>query len=56
MRGEQGRFHIVTHGEMSCDAYTFFVEDRVAVYEGDEGAERELFTRTWRHEEPRDLV
>ena len=56
VRGEQGRFHIVTHGAMWCDASTFFVEDRVAVYEGVEGAERELFARTWRHEEPRDLV
>ncbi len=56
VRGTQGRFHIVTHGEMTCDAATFFVEDRVAVFEGDVGAEREVFAKTWRHEAPRDFV
>jgi hypothetical protein len=53
-RGAQGRFHIVTHGEMTCDASRFFVEDRVAVFEGDD--ERQVFAKTWRHEAPRDLV
>jgi uncharacterized protein len=55
-RGAQGRFHIVTHGEMTCDADTFFVADEVAVYEGEEGDEREVFTRSWWHQAPRDLV
>ena len=55
-RGEQGRFHIVTHGEMTCDAGTFFVVDRVTVLEGDEGDEHEVFAKTWRHKAPRDFV
>lgn len=55
-RGAQGRFHIVTHGQMTCDADTFFVADEVAVYEGEENAEREVFTRSWWHQEPRDFV
>ena len=36
-RGHQGRFHIVTVGQMSCDATTFFVEDEVRVTEGEDG-------------------
>ncbi len=56
VRGEQGRFHIVTHGEMTCDADTFYVADEVAVYEGEDGDEREVFTRSWWHQAPRDLV
>ncbi len=55
-RGAQGRFHIVTHGQMTCDADTFYVADEVAVYEGEEGDEREVFTRSWWHQAPRDLV
>lgn len=31
LRGEQGRFHIVTRGEMTCDADAFYVAYRVAV-------------------------
>jgi uncharacterized protein len=54
-RGPQGRFHIISEGQMTCDATTFFVEDTVQVYEGEEGDERRVFCRTWRHEEPRDL-
>ena len=55
-RGAQGRFHIVTHGQMTCDADTFYVADEVAVYEGPEGDEHEVFTRSWWHQAPRDLV
>jgi len=55
-RGSQGRFHITTEGQMTCDATTFYVEDAVEVCEGDEGDERRVFSRTWRHEAPRDLV
>ena len=55
-RGDQGRFHIVTVGQMTCDAHTFFVEDEVRVTEGEDGDEREVFARTWRHEAPRDFV
>ena len=55
-RGPQGRFHITSEGQMTCDATTFFVEDTVEVCEGEEGDERRVFSRTWRHEEPRDLV
>ncbi|HZL65329.1 MAG TPA: CocE/NonD family hydrolase [Thermoleophilia bacterium] len=54
-RGTQGRFHITSEGQMTCDATTFFVEDTVEVCEGEEGDERRVFCRTWRHEEPRDL-
>ncbi len=56
VRGEQGRFHLVSHATMWCDATSFFVEDRVAVYEGAAGAEQERFVHTWRHQEPRDFV
>ena len=56
LRGAQGRFHIVTHGEMTCDADTFYVADEVRVHEGEEGDEREVFTRSWWHQAPRDLV
>lgn len=55
-RGDQGRFHIVTLGQMTCDATTFFVEDEVRVTEGEDGDEREVFAKTWRHEAPRDFV
>ena len=55
-RGDQGRFHIVTLGQMSCDATTFFVEDEVRVTEGESGGEREIFAKSWRHEAPRDFV
>lgn len=55
-RGDQGRFHIVTLGQMSCDAATFFVEDGVRVTEGESGGEREIFAKSWRHEAPRDFV
>ena len=55
-RGHQGRFHIVTVGQMSCDATTFFVEDEVRVTEGEDGEELEVFAKTWRHEAPRDFV
>ena len=56
LRGAQGRFHIVTRGEMTCDADTFYVADEVAVYEGEDGDEREVFTRSWWHQAPRDFV
>jgi len=56
VRGAQGRFHIVAHGEMTCDAASFFVVDRIAVFEGDADAEAEVSHRTWRHEAPRDFV
>lgn len=56
VRGAQGRFHIVTHGEMTCDAHTFFVVDSVSVREGEPDDEREVFAQTWRHEAPRDFV
>jgi len=55
-RGAQGRFHITTHGEMTCDADTFVVVDSVSVREGEPDQEREVFARTWRHEAPRDHV
>ena len=55
-RGSQGRFHIVTRGEMTCDATMFFVTDSVTVLEGPAGDEREVFARSWRHEAPRDFV
>lgn len=55
-RGAQGRFHIVTRGEMTCDADSFSVVDTVSVREGEEDGEREVFTRTWRRETPRDFV
>jgi hypothetical protein len=55
-RGAQGRFHIVTRGQMTCDADTFYVADEVAVYEGEEGDEHEVFTRSWWHQSPRDFV
>ncbi len=55
-RGDQGRFHIVTLGQMTCDATTFFVEDAVRVTEGEDGDEREVFAKTWRQEAPRDFV
>ena len=54
-RGPQGRFHITSEGQMTCDATTFFVEDTVEVCEGEEGDERRVVSRTWRHEQPRDL-
>jgi hypothetical protein len=41
---------------MTCDATTFFVEDEVRVTEGEDGDEREVFAKTWRHEAPRDFV
>ena len=37
-RGDQGRFHIVTLGQMTCDATTFFVENEVRVTEGEAAA------------------
>lgn len=55
-RGDQGRFHIVTLGQMTCDTSAFFVEDEVRVTEGEDGDEREVFAKTWRHEAPRDFV
>ncbi|MBE0527635.1 MAG: CocE/NonD family hydrolase, partial [Thermoleophilia bacterium] len=55
-RGAQGRFHIVAHGEMTCDEHAFFVVDSVSVREGEPDDEREVFARTWRHEAPRDHV
>jgi len=55
-RGPQGRFHITSEGQMTCDATTFFVEDTVEVCEGEEGDERRVFSRAWRREAPRDLV
>ncbi len=55
-RGDQGRFHIVTLGQMTCDASAFFIEDEVRVTEGQDGDEREVFVKTWRHEAPRDFV
>jgi hypothetical protein len=56
LRGVQGRFHIVARGEMTCDADAFYVADEVAVYEGEDGDEREVFTRSWWHQAPRDFV
>ncbi len=55
-RGDQGRFHIVTLGQMSCDETAFFVENEVRVTEGEDGEEREVFARAWRREAPRDFV
>ena len=55
-RGEQGRFRIVTHGEMTCDAESFYVADTLTVFEGGEEEEREVFGKTWRWNVPRDLV
>ena len=37
LRGAQGRFHIVTHGEMTCDADTFYVADEVTRLRGRRG-------------------
>ena len=54
-RGDQGRFHIVTLGQMTCDA-TVFVEDEVRGTESEDGHEREVFAKTWRQEAPRDFV
>ncbi|MCX6372480.1 MAG: hypothetical protein NTX16_05250 [Actinobacteria bacterium] len=54
--GDQGRFHIVTLGQMSCDEPTFFVENKVRVTEGEDGEEREVFARAWRREASRDFV
>ena len=46
-RGDQGRFHIVTLGQMTCDATTFFVEDEVTRARGRRGDdERAVFART----------
>jgi len=55
-RGPQGCFRIVTLGQMTCDATTFFVEDEVRVTEGEGSDEREVFAKAWRHEAPRDFV
>jgi len=55
-RGDQGRFHIVTLGQMTCDATTFFVADEVRVTKGEDGDEREVFAKTWRQSAPRDFV
>jgi putative CocE/NonD family hydrolase len=69
-RGAQGRFHIFTRGEMTCDAEHFHVSDSVSVREGgvatvgardagcdgDAEGEREVFARTWVRHLPRDLV
>jgi predicted acyl esterase len=55
-RGGQGRFHIVTRGEMTCDAGSFHLDDELEVWEGPAGDERQVFTRRWRREIPRDLV
>ena len=55
-RGAQGRFHIVTRGEMTSDAGSFAVADAVTVSEGEEGDERIVFSREWRQVVPRDLV
>ena len=54
--GDRGRFHIVTLGQMTCDASSFFVENEIRVSEGDEEAEREVFGKTWRRRAPRDFV
>jgi hypothetical protein len=54
-RGDQSRFHIVTLGQMTCDA-TVFVEDEVRGTESEDGDEREVFAKTWRQEAPRDFV
>jgi hypothetical protein len=56
VRGTQGRFHIVTHGEMTCDADSFFIVDSVSVRKGDPRDERGVFAKTWRHRAPRDFV
>jgi putative CocE/NonD family hydrolase len=55
-RGAQGRFHIVTRGQMTCDAGSFVVADVVTVSEGEEDDEQVVFTREWRRVVPRDLV
>jgi putative CocE/NonD family hydrolase len=55
-RGDQGRFHIVTLGQMTCDATSFAVENEIHVSEGEEGDEREVFARTWRRRAARDFV
>ena len=56
-RGAQGRFHIATQGEMTCDEDTFYVADEIAVHEGEDDDEREVFTRSWWHQAtPRDFV
>ena len=55
-RGDQGRFHIVTLGQMTCDSCSFFVDNEIRVSEGDEDAEREVFGKTRRHRASRDFV
>ena len=55
-RGRQGSFRIVTHGQMTCDATTFFVEDTLSVYEGEDDEWRETFGRSWHWSVPRDFV
>ena len=55
-RGAQGTFRIVTHGEMTCDATTFFVDDTQTVYEGEDEERREVFGRSWHEAIPRDCV
>ena len=46
-RARQGSFRIVTHGQMTCDAATLFVDDTLTVYEGEDDAWRETFSRSW---------
>jgi hypothetical protein len=41
---------------MTCDAGSFLVEDQVRVTQGEDGDEREVFARTWRHQTPPDFV
>jgi hypothetical protein len=55
-RGAQGRFHIVTRGQMTCDAGSFVLSDAVTVSEGEADDEQVVFTREWRRDVPRDLV
>ncbi len=54
LQGGQSRFHIVTRGDMTCDARSFVVEDEVSVHEGDAEAEREVIAKKWHFETPRD--
>lgn len=44
-RGNRGRFHIVTLGQMTCDTTTFFVEDEVRVTKGEDGDQRRSLRR-----------
>ena len=41
---------------MDADATDYRVRDRVSVWEGSEGDEREVFSRSWERSFPRDFT